>query len=154
MLAALLSASAGAAVLGPKGKGPLAPQLAVLAKPSVAAKSPAAQAELLGIATAGPASLVREGDRVVVIARFDEGAIAGLPELRAAGARIVSSSRETQTVTLSAAPGDLPAIAAVAGVRSVWPQRQPIVYASNCEGGAVVSEGLEQLRVDDAREAF
>ncbi|HEY8502235.1 MAG TPA: hypothetical protein VIL21_06080, partial [Solirubrobacterales bacterium] len=152
--AALLPATAGAVALGQKGGGPLSPPLSVLARPSVAAKSPAAQADLLGIADAGPSSLVREGDRIVVTARFAAGAIARLPELRAAGARIVSSSREQQTVTLSVAPEDLTAIAGVVGVRSVWPQRQPIVYASNCEGGAVVSEGLEQLRVDDARKAF
>lgn len=152
--AALLPATAAAVALGPKGGGPLSPPLSVLAKPSVAAKSPAAQADLLGIAAQGPASLVREGDRIVVTARFAAGAIARLPELRAAGARIVSSSREQQTVTLSLAPEDLPAIATVAGLRSVWEQREPIVHAVSCEGGSAISEGVAQLRVDEAREAF
>jgi subtilisin family serine protease len=152
-LAAQLPAGASALPMA-KDKGPLSPLLDELARPAVAAKSPAAQAALLGVADSGPASLVREGGRIVVTARFEAGAIARLSQLRSAGARIVSSSREQQTVTLSVAPADLAAVAAITGIRSIWEQHEPIAYAVNCEGGAAVSEGLTQLRVDEAREAF
>jgi hypothetical protein len=139
------------------GGGALSPVLAELARPVVAAKPPAAQADALGIEPEGPTSLARDGDRVVVSARFENGALASLADLRAAGARIVSASQEQQTVTLSAPPADLPAVAAVPGVRSVWQLRRPIAYGVGegpCEGGAVVSEGFGQLAVDEARETF
>ena len=96
-LAALLPAAAGAAESPAKSAGPLSPVLAELAKPAVAAEPPAAQAEALGVARSGPASLVREGGRVLVTARFDGGAIAALATMRAAGARIVSVDRGLQT---------------------------------------------------------
>jgi len=109
-----------------------------------------------GLPSSGPGSLVREGDRVLMTARFERGALAAFPRLREAGARIVSASRETQTVTLSAEPGLLSGIASVPGLKSAWPVREPIVFGptGTCEGGAAVSEGLGQLRVDDARAAF
>jgi Subtilase family len=154
-LASLLPAAAAAGALPAKSRGPLSPLLAQLAKPAVAAKSPAAQAEAVGAVSGGPAGLVRDGERVLVTARFDDGAIAHLPELRAAGGRIVSAGSDQQTVTVAVEPGALPAIAAVEQVRSVWQVRRPLLRAvGGCEGGSVVSEGLGQLRVAEAREAF
>lgn len=150
-------ATAGAAGLAPKPKGPLSPVLAQLAKPSVVAEGPAVQAKAVGVPDSGPAALLREGKRLVVTARFDRGAIAALPDLRAAGGGIVSTGADQQTVTLAVMPENLDAVAAVPGVKAVWEQREPIVYGvgeGTCEGGAVVSEGLGQLRVDEAREAF
>ncbi|MGN6258652.1 MAG: S8 family serine peptidase [Solirubrobacterales bacterium] len=152
-----LPAGAGAALPAGKADGALSPLLSELAEPAVANKGPAAQAEALGVTATGPASLVREGERVLVTARFDAGAVAALPDLRAAGARVVSASRDQQTVTLSVVPSALPGIAAVPGVRSVWQARQPVVYGvgeGSCEGGSVISEGLGQLNVDKARETF
>ncbi len=143
------------AMVGPAG--PLSPLLGELARPSVAVKAPAAQADLLGVGTSGPGSLVREGERVFVTARFGGGLASHLSELREAGARIVSTSPQQQTTTLSVAPEALPALATVPGLRSVWQVRRPIAYAVGegpCEGGSVISEGFGQLRVDEAREAF
>lgn len=155
--AVLLSCSAPAAALPPKVTGPLTPLLSELAKPRVATEAPDAQAEAVGLVPGQPASLVRDGNRVLVTARFDARALGALSDLRRAGAKIVSASRDRQTVTLSIAPSALTAIAEVAGVRSVWPQRKPILRAVGegpCEGGSTISEGLGQLRVDEAREAF
>jgi len=154
-LALLLPAAATAAAPARDGEK-LAPPLEELANPVVANSSPAAQADRLGVPADGPGSLVRQGERVLLTARFERGVIAALPQLREAGAGIVSASRRTQTVTLAVDPAQLPAIAAVAGVRAAWPLREPIVYGATgpCEGGAAISEGLGQLQVDDAREAF
>jgi subtilisin family serine protease len=156
-LASLLPAAAGAAVLPQKNKGPLSPLLGELAKRSVATKAPAVQDHALGIAASGPAGLVREGSRVLVTARFGSGAVVALPQLREAGARVVSVGRDQQTATLSVLPTDLRSVAAVAGVRSVWQVRRPVAYGVGegpCEGGSVISEGFGQLHVDHAREAF
>jgi subtilisin family serine protease len=154
-LALLLPAAATAAAL-PRGGEKLAPPLQELANPVLPNSPPAAQADRLDIPAAGPGSLVRQGERVLLTARFEHGVIAALPQLREAGAEIVSASRRTQTATLAADPAQLPAIADLAGVRAAWPLREPIVYGASgpCEGGAAISEGLGQLQVDDAREAF
>ena len=156
-LATSLPAGAGAAIPAPKSHGPLSPLLAKLAKPALADKAPAVQDELLGIETDGPGGPIRDGERLQVIARFGGGLIGALPQLRDAGGEILSSSGEQQTVTLAVAPASLPALASVPGVEAVWPARRPIVYAAGegpCEGGSVVSEGLGQLRVGEAREGF
>lgn len=155
--ACLLPAAAGAVMLGSKDHGVLSPDLAELAKPSVHSKSFASQAAILGLPRGGPGSLLREGDGVYATVRFGSGAIARLGGLRSAGARVISSSRRYQTVTVAVAPADLRAVAAVPGVESAWESLAPITHAAGegpCEGGSVISEGLGQLRVDQAREAF
>lgn len=163
LAAIALPAAGSAATIGPKQvKGPLSPVLTALARPAVAAKPPAVQAARVGVLGYGPGSLVREGERVLVTARFAGGLLAGLDDLRAGGGRIVSSSRRLQTVTFAVDSARLPAIAAVPGLKAAWPVRKPVVHGSTtsavgegpCEGGSVISEGLGQLRVDDAREAF
>jgi subtilisin family serine protease len=155
-IAVLAPAPVAAALPGSKGEGPLSPALEALAEPALADRSPALQADRLGLPAEGPGSLVREGGRVLVTARFARGAVAAFAELRQAGARIASASRRTQTVTLAIAPEDLPGLGGVPGLRAVWQVREPIVRALEgpCEGGSVISEGLGQLRVDEAREAF
>ena len=154
--ACALPAGAGAAVLVAKSRGPLSPILAELAKPAIAEKAPAVQDELLGVPTEEPGGLIRDGERVQVSTRFDSGAVGALEQLREAGAQIVSASREQQTVTLAVAPDDLAAVASVPGVEAVWQARRPVAYGlgEGCEGGSVISEGLGQLQVDDARGAF
>lgn len=142
--AVYLPVMARAAVPLSKSRGPLSPMLAELAKPGVGD-------------TEGSGDLIREGDRVQVIARFGGGAVAALPQLREAGARVLSATREQQTVTMAVSPGDLPAVAAVAGVKAVWQARRPVLYSVGegpCEGGSVISEGLGQLHAGQAREAF
>ncbi|HEY2479696.1 MAG TPA: S8 family serine peptidase [Solirubrobacterales bacterium] len=156
---------ADAAVSAPSG--PLTPELAKLATPAVRAESPAAQAEAIGVPAEGPGSLIREGDRVVVEAHFDEGALARLEALRAAGAQVALASRRYQTVALSVAPEDLEGLAEVPGLSAVAPSRRPMVYGAGetastaaagsgglCEGGSVISQGLAQLNVPAARAAF
>jgi hypothetical protein len=157
VLACALPAAAGAAGPAAKSRGPLSPLLTELARPAVAQEAPPVQDELLGVATEEPGGLIRDGERVQVTARFAAGAIAALSQLRDAGAQVVSASREQQTVSLTVAPEDLPGLAFVAGVRAVWQARRPVAYGAGegpCEGGSVVSEGLGQLRVGQAREAF
>jgi len=104
----------------------------------------------------GPGSVVREGGRVRLTARFDRGVISALPRLRETGARVLSASRHLQTTTISVDPAQLSALAKVAGLKAAWPVREPILYGPTglCEGGAAISEGLEQLHVDAARQAF
>jgi subtilisin family serine protease len=154
--ACLLPTAATAVVLPAKSDGPLSPPLLELARPAVANQSAAAQADRLGIPKSGPGSLVRKGGKVLVSARLAVGGPSTLAALREAGAQVVSSSRGTGTATLAVAPPRLPAIAAVPLVRSVWQVREPIVRTPEgpCEGGSAISEGLGQLRVDEAREAF
>jgi hypothetical protein len=155
--AATLPAGAGAAGPVAKVRGPLSPLLAQLAKPAVAEQPPAAQDELVGVATDEPGGLIRTGERVQVTVRFAGGVFAALPQLREAGAGVLGASREQQTATLAVSPADLPAIASVPGVQSVWPARRPVVYGAGegpCEGGSAISEGLGQLRVGEARDSF
>ena len=154
---------AAAGVVGPKHSGELSANLARLAEPAVRSQPPARQAALLGIPASGPGSLVREGRRVLVNVRFQGGAIAALPELRADGARVVSASHRFQTATVAATPATLHELTAVSGVASIWEVPAPVLYgspsasafdAASCEGGSVISEGLTQLRVGEARESF
>jgi hypothetical protein len=145
----------------------LSPQLETLATPAVRSKSPAAQAEAIGVPAEGPGSLVREGGRVIVEARFGQGALARVEALKAAGARILLASRRYQSVSLSVEPEDLGSVAAVPGVAAVVPSRSPTFYGAGegsstaaiqsnglCEGGSVISEGVAQLNVPAARAAF
>jgi subtilisin family serine protease len=153
--AALLPATADAASLPTKTHGPLAPPLATLAKPGVAAKSPARQAKILGFAQSGPGSLLRSGNRVLVSVRFDHGAIASRDAVRATGAQVLSASRRYQSATVAVAPADLRALAAIPTVAAVTPVRTPMLFAfEHCEGGSVVSEGVTQLNAQEARETF
>jgi subtilisin family serine protease len=154
LAAALVAAGALAAPAGALSSGgALSPRLAELAKPSVGALPPAKQARALSLAPSGAGSLLRRGSRVLVDVRFEDGAAAGVEALRASGAKIVNVSRRYQTVTAAAKPSSLRAIAGVARVEGVTEDLTPIVYgAEPCEGGSVVSEGVQQLRVKEARE--
>jgi subtilisin family serine protease len=140
----------------------LSPLLAELAAPAVSAQPPSRQAEIVGVPAHGPASLQREGDRLLLRVRFEEGAIERLPRLREAGGEVEDASRRYQLVTVSAPPSELRGIAAVPEVASVAPIREPFISETTlsvagegpCEGGSVISEGRGQLRVDQARGEF
>jgi hypothetical protein len=139
----------------------ISPLLAELAEPAVSAQSPARQAEIVGVPPRGPASLQRQGDRLLLRVRFDSGALERLPRLREAGGEVEDASLRYQTVTVAAPPARLEDLAAVPGVASVAPVREPFISGATasvgpagCEGGAVISEGLTQLRVDRARGEF
>jgi len=154
-LVASVPVTAAADPLGEKGGSALSPDLEVLARPKVAESPPATQADRIGVPVSGPGSLVRDGERILVTARFNRGANAAREELREADARVVDTSASTQTLTLSVAPRDLAELAAVPDLAGAWQVREPVVYAAgSCEGGSAISEGLGQLRVDDARSAF
>lgn len=153
--AVLPTAALGAA--GPPGAGDLSPRLAELSKPAVRSAPPAEQAKALSLAAAGPGSLMRDGNRVLVEVRFDRGAAAGAEDLRAAGAEVVNVSPRYQTVTVAAKPAELRALNGVPGVAGAREVLKPIAY-STCPSGAVVSEGVQQLHAGDAtgeaRQAF
>jgi hypothetical protein len=144
----------------------LSPRLEALATPAMRSKSLVGQAEALGLPGEGAGTLVREGGRVVVEARFEAGAAAAVEAVKATGASVLNVSRRFQTLVLSVAPADLHALAAVPGVSAVTPSLSPEVAAlggagtaaipSNglCEGGSVISQALQQLNVAGARAAF
>ncbi len=136
-------------------QGDLSPRLAELAKPSVAAMGPAKQAATLDVAPQGqPGSLQWDGNRVLVDAHFDRGAVAGLADLRAAGARVVYLSRRYQTVTLAVAPADLEAVSRASRVDGVSEDLAPIVASAGSCPGSVVSAGDSQLGAPAARSGF
>jgi hypothetical protein len=158
----------GGAAAASGAEGSLTPELEQLSTPALAEASPAAQAEAIGVPVEGPGSLSREGERVVVEAHFEGGALQRLEALEAAGAKILVASREYQTVALSVQPSDLEAIAEVPGLEIVEPSLRPVVYGTEengattsvadpnaaCEGGSVISKAFEQLNVKSARETF
>jgi hypothetical protein len=153
--AACLSAQdAGAATPGLKERGALSPLLSRFAKPSVRSQPRAKQAAILGVAPSGPGSLVRAKGRVLVKVRFERGAIASRNELRASGGRVLGVSRRYQSATVAVPPTDLSALAAVPAVASVKPIRAPLLSEVDCEGGSVISEGVQQLNVPAARAKF
>jgi hypothetical protein len=149
------------------GPSALSPQLEALATPAVRSRSLAAQAEALGLPASGTGTLVRDGGRVIVEARFESDAAGAVEAVKAAGAEVITVSNRYETLVLSIAPGNLPALAAVPGVVGVSPSLAPEVaavsgaaptaaVASNglCEGGSVISQGVAQLNVTGARAAF
>src|SRR5262249_52898205 len=107
---------------------------------------------LLGVAASGPGALIREDGEVMVEANFESGVLAGLPELREAGGDVVSISRRYQTVAVNVPLTDLRQLAAVPGLSSVTPVRAPVTRLAEACRGSVVSEGIPQLRVEQARE--
>lgn len=148
-----MASPAAMAMSTPAGDPSLSPRLAELATPAVRSAPRAEQAAQLSLATTGPGSLLRAGDRVLVDVRFDRGAEAGAEALRAAGAEIVHVSRRYQTVTVATKPGDLPDVGEVARVGAVTEVLTPISRGADC-GGSVRSEGDTQLNADSARASF
>lgn len=145
----LLLAPGGAAAATPDDEE-LSPRLAELAERQVRTASQAEQAALLSLPTSGAGSLLRDGNRVLVDVRFDNGALARVDELRDAGAEIVHASRRYQTVAVAAKPADLPAIGSVTGVANVNEVLTPMVLGADC-GGLVRSEGDAHLLAPSAR---
>jgi hypothetical protein len=165
LFALAMLAPCGAAAAGAEGS--LTPELEQLSTPALAEASPEAQAEAIGLPVEGPGSLSREGERVVVEAHFEEGALQRLEALEAAGAKILVASGQYQTVALSVEPAALEAVAEVPGIAVVAASREPVFYAvegvaenaavnSNglCEGGSVISRAVTQLNVEGARDVF
>jgi Subtilase family len=151
-LGALPAAATAAASARNEG---LSPDLAELARPSVRELPHRAQAQLLDLPPTGPGSLIREGGKVLVNVGFESGALGRLGAIEDVGAEIAAASSRYQTVTAAVAPADLRSLAAVPGVDSVTANPAPIVHAAgSCEGGSVISEGVEQLGVPAARQAF
>ncbi len=166
LLGALAALLAPAASAGAAPTASLSPALAKLAEPQVAAQPVAGQEAALGLPRSGVGSLVRIDGSVVVEAHFDGGAIAAIPAVKEAGARVIDASRSFQALALKVDPEDLDELAAVPGVVALTAALAPQVAAvgggtaaaiqSNglCEGGSVITQGLGQLKVDLARNAF
>lgn len=102
----------------------------------------------------GPGSLLRDGNRVLVEVRFARGAVAGIDDLRGAGAEIVDVSRRFQVITIAAKPSELTRLSSIPRVVSVTEILAPIAAASTCPSGVAVSEGDVQLRAAEARSTF
>jgi len=149
MLCALV-ASPATAMPAAKGDGDLSSRLAELAGPGLRSAPAAEQAAALSL---GGGGLAREGKRVLVDVRFDRGALAGVADLRAGGAKVVSVSSRYQTITVAAKPGDLRRLAGLPRVESVTEVLAPILNGADC-GGSVRSEGDVQLGAAPARSAF
>jgi hypothetical protein len=169
LLGALIALLAPAASAGAEEAPLVSPALATLAEPQVAAKPAAAQNAAIGLPESGPGSLTRIGDDVVIEAHFDQGAIAAIPAVKAAGARVIDAGRRYQALALAVAPEDLDAVAAIPGVVALTAALTPHVAAAGggtgagtaaiqsnglCEGGSVITQGLSQLKVDLARAKF
>ncbi len=133
-----------------RSSGNLSPRLAKLARPALRDASLARQARAIGLT---PGGLAREGRRVLVNVRFDDGALAARDELREAGGKTLEASRRYQTITAAVTPAGLRAITRVPGVEGVTPVLSPILAAADCPSGSVVSEGDLQLEAEAAREA-
>lgn len=137
--------------------GVLSPELAKLATPAVRSKSLAAQAQAVGLPVDGAGSLQREDAAVRVEIAFSGNALAALPALEAAGASVEHASGTYRLVSATVAPEDLTALAALPGITSIDAVREPIISATSagtsgtnpaiCEGGSVLSEGINQLGV-------
>jgi subtilisin family serine protease len=121
--------------------------LACGAGPALAMQHP----EPRSVPASGPGSPLLEGNRVVAEVRFDHGALAGVDDLRAAGARVLAGSRRYQTVTVAVRPGRMRALDRVAGVQGATPVPTPFTYGT-C--GSVNSEGDTQLAAAEARTDF
>ena len=139
-LFALALLAPGGAAAASTAEGSLTPELEQLSTPALAEASPEAQAEAIGVPVEGPGSLSREGERVVVEAHFEEGALDRLEALEEAGAKILVASREYQTVALSVEPEDLERVAEVPGIDVVQASRRPMIYG--VEGGATTATGV------------
>jgi len=147
-----------------RSEGDLSPRLAELATPEVRSAPPRVQAKALSVPPGGAGSLQRDGNRVLVEVRFDDGAAAGVDDLRAAGAKVVGVNPRYQTVTVAAKPEELPQLPAVPGVAGATEILAPIAYAAGGSGAAsaatapcfgdVTSEGDLQLGAAKARKAF
>jgi hypothetical protein len=151
-LAFVLAPGSAWGAAGSPGGGDLSARLAELAKPSVRSASLAKQAKELSLAAEGPGSLLRDGNRVLVEVRFDQGTGAGVDDLRGVGAKIINVSPRLETVTVAAKPDELRDLAAVPRVAAATEVLTPFTSTSTCPSGAVVSEGDTQLHAKDARE--
>jgi hypothetical protein len=146
----------------------LSPQLEALATPAVRSRSLAGQAEAVGVPASGTGSLIRDGGKVVVEARFEGDVAAAAEAVKALGAEVFTVSARYQTLALAIAPAELSALAALPGAVGVTPALAPEVAATEgttaasvaatpnglCEGGSVISQGVAQLNVTAARAAF
>jgi hypothetical protein len=148
-----LAPSSALAMSTPASDPNLSARLAELARPAVRSASPAAQAARLSLATSGPGSLLRDGNRVLAEVRFKSDAVGAVPDLRQAGAEVVQISDRYQAVTVAVRAADLPRIGELSGVDAVAEVLTPIVHGADC-GGAVRSEGDAQLHADNARPSF
>jgi hypothetical protein len=152
LLLAIALVALPASAVASRAVGKLSPRLVELVSPSLRTAAPAQQAKALSLASEGPASLARQGRRVLVYVRFTRGALAAREELDGAGAQVLDASGRYQTVTAAVTPSQLHAVAHLQGVAGVTPLLAPMTAAATCPSGAIVSEGDTQLKAHTARE--
>ena len=128
-LACALGPAAGWAASTKPAAGDLSPRLAELTKPAVRTAPPDKQASKLSLAPSGPGSLLREGNRIVVEVRFEQGAAAAVDELRAAGGKVLGVSPRYQTLTIAAKPDELHRLSRVPGARAATEVLAPFTAA-------------------------
>jgi hypothetical protein len=136
--------------------GKLSPRLQQLSQPSVMKASATSQAETVGLSQSGPGSLLRaaDGQRLIVYVRVS-GSIAGASEaIENAGATIVNASARYGVITVAVAPSRLQALGKLSVVKSAQEVLAPVLAASTCPSGAVVSEGDTQLAAASARSTY
>jgi hypothetical protein len=157
------AASAAVELQKPRPGQTLSARLLALSHPTLRGASGARQAEAVSLAASGPGSLLRQGRRLVVEARFDRPLGGDADAVRAAGATVLGVHQRYRTITAAVDPGRLRALGDVKGVASVTEELTPITAgtgddpaagrAAPCSGGAT-SEGDVQLRADVARRLF
>jgi hypothetical protein len=152
LASALLPAAAGAMSLPPDGSS-LSPRLAELARPAARSAPRATQAARLSLPAAGPGSLLRDGGRLVIEARFAPGAAVEPGPLEAAGAQVLQVSERYRAATATVAPADLRALGSLPVIAAVDEVLRPLVRATDC-GGSARSEGDALLNAANARSSF
>ena len=164
------STIASAAPNGQRSSSPLSVRLHALADPTGQTRSGRIVTSNLSLPSSGPGSLQRspQGEVLVTIRTRDTTA-ATQAALVAAGVRIRHVAAEYRTLTAFVAPAALQAVAAVDGVEYVGEALAPRVRgdasqifarvgaqattAATCPTG-VQTEGVGQLKVDEARTAY
>jgi hypothetical protein len=151
-VSALLPASA-SAMSAPADGSSLSPRLAELARPAARSAPRANQAARLSLPASGPGSLLRDGGRVIVEVRYEDGAAIDPAPLAAAGAQVLHVSEPYRTATAAVRPADLRALGSLPGVATVHEVLRPLVRATDC-GGSARSEGDTLLNAGNARTSF
>jgi len=134
----------------------LSSRLLRLSKSTVSSASLKAQAEAVGLPSAGPGSLLRAagGKQVLVYARASGSVADARTAIENAGGTIVNVSKRYGVVTAAVSPSRLQALAKLSVVASAQEALAPMYSASTCPTGAAVSEGDTQLKAASARSTY
>ena len=168
-----LGTSAGGAQDGSRYGTPLSPRLQALAASASADRSIAAESRTAGVPAEGPGSLLRTpDDRLLVNLRVAAVDPATEAAIGRAGGEVIASDASLGLITVAADPGQLQALASIAGVTGVVEQFEPIVHRTtdrvglraalqevgpitnaSC-GSRIISEADTQLAAASARSTY